>query len=368
MTSPVLEVKSQEASTKLMKAIVRERYGSPDVLQIKEVEKPAPDDVRGVLVKIYASSVNAADRHDMRGPPLIIRIVGPLFRLNVGLRGPKEPRLGTDIAGRVEEVSNNVTQFKPGDEVYGVCVAAYAEYGIARENRIVPKPRSGSFEEYAAVPIAGFTALQALRDKGHIKPGHKVLVNGAGGGVGTFAVQIAKAFGAEVTAVTNTENLDMVRKLGADHVIDYTQEDYTKKGERYDLICDMAASHSIPDYKRIMNPNATFVLVGIGNKISIRRLLYFLIRSRFSSRGDKKFTFFIAKSNQEDLGTLKELIEAGKITPVIDRRYPLTETAQAIRHFEEGHTRGKIVITMDHSDDTQAWSDSYTPSRKEQPR
>src|SRR2546422_10719789 len=359
---------SKQLETRLMKAVVRTSYGSPDGLQIKEVEKPVPNDVRGVLVKIYASSVNAAARHDMRGPPLVIRLVGPLFRLNAGLRRPKEARLGTDIAGRVEAVSSNVTQFKPGDEVYGVCVAAYAEYGIARENRIASKPENGSFEEYAAVPIAGFTALQALRNKGHIKPGHKVVVNGAGGGVGTFAVQIAKAFGAEVTAVTSTDNLDMVRKLGADHVIDYTQEDYTKKGERYDLICDMAASHSIPDYKRIMNPNAPFVLVGIGNKISIRRLLYFLNRSRFSSRGDKKFTFFVAKSNQEDLVTLKELIEAGKITPVIDRRYPLTEEAQAIRYFEEGHTRGKIVITMNHSDDTQASSDSYTPSRREQPR
>ena len=365
---PAMISESKQLEKGLTKAVVRDRFGSPDVLQIKEIEKPAPNDVRGVLVKIYASSVNAADRHDMRGPPLVIRLFGPLFRLKVGFRRPKELGLGTDFAGRVEAVNSNVTQFKPGDEVYGVCVAAYAEYGIARENRIALKPENGSFEEYAAVPIAGFTALQALRDKGHIKLGLKVLVNGAGGGVGTFAVQIAKAFGAEVTAVTNTENLDMVRKLGADRVIDYTQEDYTKKGERYDLICDMAASHSIPDYKRIMNPNATFVLVGIGNKISVRRLLYFLIRSRFSSRGDKKFTFFVAKSNQEDLVTLKELIEAGKITPVIDRRYPLTETAQAMRYFEEGHTRGKIVITMDHSNDTQAWSDSYTPSRREQSR
>src|SRR5256712_11399597 len=292
MIDSTVTMQKDEKSSTLMKAVVRERYGSPEVLQIKELEKPAPDDVRGVLVKIYASSVNPADRYEMTGGPnLLLRIV---VTLRTGLRRPKDPRLGNDFAGKVEAVNSNVTKFKPGDEVYGVCIGAYAEYASAKENRIALKPGNRSFEESAAVGIAGFTALQALRDHGHIQPGHKVLINGAGGGVGTFAVQIAKSFGAEVTAVTSTDNLDMVRKLGADHVIDYTQEDYTKKGERYDLICDMAASHSIPDYKRIMNPNATFVLVGIGNKISIKRLLYFLIRSRFSSRGDKKFTFFIA--------------------------------------------------------------------------
>ena len=341
-------VEPKQVETGLMKAIVREGFGSPDVLQVKDLEKPAPDDVRGVLVKIYASSVNAADRHNIRGPPFMLRLVLPLFRMNMGVRKPKEPGVGTDIAGRVEAVGNNVTQFKPGDEVYGVCMAGYAEYGTAKENRIALKPTNRSFEESAAVPIAGFTALQALRDHGHIKPGQKVLVNGAGGGVGSFAVQIAKSFGAEVTAVTNTGNLDMVRSLGADHVIDYTKEDYTKKGQRYDLICDIGASHSISEYKRVMNPNGIFVLVGMRDVI-IRRLLSFVIRARLS-RGDKKFRFFVAKSNSEDLVTLKELMEAGKIMPVIDRRYPLDETAQAIRYFEEGHTRGKIVITMDHDD------------------
>ncbi len=330
----------------LMKAIVRTKYGSPDVLQIKELEKPAPNDVRGVLVKIYASSVNPADRYDMRGPPFLIRLVLPLFRLGGGLRRPKDPGLGSDIAGRVEAVSNNVTQFKPGDEVFGVCNAGYAEYATARENRLALKPTNRSFDESAAVPIAGFTALQALRNKGHIQPGQKVLVNGAGGGVGTFAVQIAKSFGTEVTAVTSTRNLDMVRSIGADHVIDYTKEDFTNNGQRYDLICDIAANHSVSDYKRIMNPNGTCVIVGWRDKI-IRRLLYFVIRGRLMSRGDKKFVFFIAKSNQEDLVSLKELIEAGKIVPVIDRRYPLGETAQAIRYLEEGHARGKIIITMD---------------------
>src|SRR2546426_6797485 len=226
----------------LMKAIVRERFGSPDVLQIKKVEKPAPNEVRGVLVKIYASSVNAADKHDMRGASIVIRLVGPLFRLSMGVRRPKEPGLGTDFAGVVETVRNDVTQFKPGDEVYGVANAAYAEYGLARDSRIALKPSNTSFEECAAVPIAGFTALQALRDKGHIKPGQKVLINGAGGGVGTFAVQIAKALGAEVTAVTNPANLDMGRKLGADHVIDYTPEGYIKKGEYHYLVVENCAA------------------------------------------------------------------------------------------------------------------------------
>jgi len=300
----------------------------------------------------------------MRGPPFVIRLVGPLFRLKVGFRRPKESGLGTDIAGRVEAVSHNATQFKPGDEVYGVCNAGYAEYATARESRIALKPRNSSFEESAAVPIAGLTALQAVRDKGQIKPGQKVLINGAGGGVGTFAMQIAKAFGAEVTAVTNTGNLDLVRKLGADHVIDYTQEDFAKNEERYDLICDIAASHSISDYKRIMNPNGICVIVGMRDKI-VRRLLYFMIRGRFLSRGDKKFVFFIAKSNQEDFVTLKELIEAGKITRVIDRRYPLSDAAEAMRYLEEGRVRGKIVITVDHNNERPAWSESYVPSRSE---
>ena len=349
-----------EETAKTMRAIVRTEYGSPDVLQVKEVEKPVPNDVRGVLVKIIASSVNPADKYDMRGPPFVIRLFGPLFRLSMGVLRPKEPGLGTDFAGRVEAVSSNVSQFKPGDEVFGVCFAAYAEYGTAKESRIALKPTNLSFEESAAVPIAGFTALQALCNKGHIQPGQKVLVNGAGGGVGTFAVQIAKSFGAEVTAVTNTDFLEMVRKLGADHIVDYTRDDFTKSGELYDLIVDIAATHSISDYKRIMNSNATFVLVGMRDKI-VRRLLSFIIRSRVS-RGDKKFVFFVAKSNQEDLVALTKLMEAGKIVPVIDRRYPLSETAQAMRYLEEGKTRGKIVITVDLDKDKAARSDSYAPS------
>jgi len=350
---------SKELESGRMKAIVRERYGSPDAIQLKELEKPVPDDVHGVLVKVYASSVNAADKYQIRGPPsFLLRLA--LFRS--GVRRPKEQRVGSDIAGRVVAVGNSVTQFKPGDEVYGVCNGAYAEYATAKENRIALKPTNRSFEETAAVPIAGLTALQALRNHGRIKPGQTVLVNGAGGGVGTFAVQIAKSFGAEVTAVTNTGNLDMVRSLGADHVIDYTKEDYTKKGQKYDLVVDTASSHSISAYKRILNPNGTFVLVGMRDKI-IRRLLSFIIRARLS-RGDKKFLFFVAKGNQEDFVILKELMESGKIMPVIDRRYSLGETAQAVRYFEEGHTRGKIIITMDHNNDTPGWSGSNASSRR----
>ena len=289
---------------------------------------------------------------------LALRLVLPLFRMGVGVRRPKEPQVGTDLAGTVEAVSSNVTQFKPGDEVYGVGFHGYAEYAVAREYRVALKPKNRSFEESAAVPIAGFTALQALRNHGHIEPGKKVLINGAGGGVGTFAVQIAKSFGAEVTAVTNTQNLDMVRSLGADHVIDYTKEDFTKNEQRYDLICDIASAHSPSSYKRIMNPNGICVIVGFRDKV-INRLIYFVIRKRFST-GDKKFKFFVAKSNQEDLDFMKELMEAGKITPVIDRRYQLSETPQAIKYLGEGKARGKIVITV--ADDQQP---SRGPSRKE---
>ncbi len=355
---PAMMTESKQAEAGQMKAIVRERFGSPDVLQLKEMEKPAPDDVRGVLVKVYASSVNPADRYDVNGMSFALRLVLPLFRMGVGVRRPKEPQVGMDLAGTVEAVSSTVTQFKPGDEVYGVGFHGYAEYAVARENRVALKPRNLSFEESAAVPIAGFTALQALRNHGHIEPGKKVLINGAGGGVGTFAVQIAKSFGAEVTAVTNTQNLDMVRSLGADHVIDYTKEDFTKNEQRYDLICDIASAHSPSSYKRIMNPNGICVIVGFRDKV-ISRLIYFVIRKRFSW-GDKKFKFFVAKSNQEDLALMKELMEAGKITPVIDRRYRLSETPQAIKYLGEGKARGKIVITI--ADDQQP---SRGPSRKE---
>ena len=357
MIDPTVMMQKDEKSSTMMKAVVRERYGSPEVLETKELQKPVPDNVRGVLVKIYASSINPADRYEMTGGPnLLLRIV---VTLRSGLRKPKDPRIGSDIAGRVEAVSSSVTQFRPGDEVYGVCIGAYAEYGTAKETKIALKPKNRSFEEAASVPIAGITALQALRDHGHIKPGQKVLINGAGGGVGTFAVQIAKSFGAEVTAVTNTQNLDMLRKLGVDHVVDYSKEDFTRNGQRYDLVVDIAASHSISDYKRIMNTNATFVLVGMKDKI-LRRLLSFIVRTKLS-RGDKKFVFFVAKTNHEDFVVLKDMMEAGKIVPVIDRRYSLGETAKAMQYLIEGGARGKILITMDHADDKPAWSQQAPP-------
>lgn len=324
-----------------MRAIVHYRYGPPDVLELKEVEKPTPTEGR-VLVKVHAASVNPADYHPMRGP-LIIRLMA-----RSGLRKPKDPRIGSDLAGRVEAVGNNVTQFKPGDEVYGVGAGGFAEYAVAREDRIALKPANSSFEEAAAVPIAGFTALQALRDKGKVQPGQKVLVNGASGGVGTFLVQIAKAFGAEVTAVCSTQNLDMVKSIGADHVIDYTKEDFTKSGQRYDLICCAVGNRSVSDYKRALNPNGTCVILGF---YGMRRLISNGVWGKLS-RGDKKIGMMMARSTQQDLVALRELIEAGKVVPVIDRRYPLSETADAIRYVEgpnhrPGHARGKVIITME---------------------
>jgi len=332
------------SETKLMKAVFRTRFGPPRVLQIKEMEKPVPNEVRGVLVKIIAAAVNPADRYDMKGPPLLLRMFLPLFKLNMGVFRPKDPVLGSDASGRVVAVTDSVTQFKPGDEVFGSCLGSYAEYAVAREERLVLKPVNCSFDEAAAVPIAAVTALQALRDHGHIQSGQKVLVNGAGGGVGTYAVQIAKYFGGEVTAVTSMENLELVRSLGADHVIDYTKEDYTENGERYDLICEIAANHGFSDYKRSLTPDGTFVLVGMRDKI-ILRLLYFTLLRRLLS-GGRKFRFFIAKINQNDLNLLRDLLETRKVRSVIDRRYRLDEVGEAMQYLGEGHARGKIVITV----------------------
>ena len=329
-----------------MNAVVHDKFGPPKVLELREVEKPAPTDVRGILVKVYASSVNPADYYEMSAP-FMMRLL-----MRAGLRRPKNTRLGTDVAGTVEAVSKTVTQFKPGDEVFGTALNSYAEYATAREDRLVLKPANCTFEEAGAVGIAGFTALQALRDKGNIQSGQKVLINGAGGGVGTFAVQIAKSFGAEVTAVTSTKNMDMVRSLGADHVIDYTKEDFTRNGQRYDLICDIAATGSIGSYKRILNSNGTVVVVGFRNKI-IARLLYFAVLGRLIPKGGRKLRFFIAKSNQKDMNTLKELIETGKLKPVIAKSYPLAETSQAMYDLKEGQTQGKIVITVNDNKETE---------------
>jgi len=326
-----------------MKAIVSARYGPPDVLELKDVEKPAPDEGR-VLVEVRAASVNVADWHSAHGG--IARLFG-------GVRKPKDPRVGIDVAGRVEAVGSKVTQFHPGDEVFGGCAGAFAEYATAREDRLALKPANVSFAEAAAVPVAGITALQGLRDKGQIHAGQKVLVNGASGGVGTFAVQLAKSFGTDVTGVCSTRNLETARSIGADHVIDYTKEDFTRNGQRYDLIYDVVGNHSIAAYKRALNPGGTCIIAGFGfPSVSIVRLLGFMILAPLRSKfGDRKVGFMgIAKLNQKDMAYLGELLEVGKVKPVIDRRYPLSEAAEAMRYLGTGHARGKVVITVDHND------------------
>ncbi len=322
-----------------MKAIVYTKYGPPDVLQLKEIEKPTPKDDE-VLVKVHAASVNPLDWHLMRGKPYIVRI---LF----GLLKPKITRPGRDVAGEVEAVGRNVTQFKPGDEVFGACRGALAEYACAIEDRLALKPANISFEDAAAVPVAAITALQGLRDKGRIQRGHKVLVDGASGGVGTFAVQIAKSFGAEVTAVCSTRNVDTARSIGADHVIDYTREDFTQSGQRYDLIMGANAYHSVFDYRRALSQDGIYVMAGGG-----RVLQAMLLGPLLSRIGSKKMRFFIAKLNKTDLVLLKDFLEAGKVVPVIARRYPLSDVAEALRYLEEGHAQGKVVITLEQNDKT----------------
>ncbi|MGB2862328.1 MAG: NAD(P)-dependent alcohol dehydrogenase [Sedimentisphaerales bacterium] len=322
-----------------MKAIVYTKYGPPEVLQLKEVDKPAPRD-NEVLVKVHAAAANPLDWHRMRGAPLLVR-------LQDGLRRPKNPMLGADIAGRLEAVGRNVSEFQPGDEVFGDCGwgGGFAEYVSVTEKNLVLKPTNLTFEEAAAVPVAAITALQGLRDNGQIQSGQKVLINGASGGVGTFAVQIAKSFGAEVTGVCSTRNLDMVRSIGADQVIDYTQEDFTKHGQHYDLIYDAVGNRSVSDYKRALRPRGTCVITGF---TTMSRLFqHMLLGPLMSMSGSKKIGMQpVAKPNRKDLVFLKELLEAGKVKPVIDRRYPLSETAEAIRYLEKGHARGKVVITM----------------------
>jgi NADPH:quinone reductase-like Zn-dependent oxidoreductase len=330
-----------------MKAIVYHKYGSPDVLKCEEVEKPTIGDNQ-VLIKVHAASLNAADWHLLSADIFLVRLMGR------GLLKPKDQRLGGDLAGRVEAVGSNVTQFQPGDEVLGTGVGAFAEYACARETAVVLKPATMTFETAAAVPIAALTALQGLRDNGQIQPGQKVLIQGASGGVGTFAVQIAKAFGAEVTAVCSTRNLDMARSIGADHVIDYTQEDFTRNGQRYDLILAINGYHPILAYRRALSPTGRYVLVGA----SAAHLLQALFQTMFlgpliSRTGRQKLGFMgVAKINQKDLVLVKELIETGKIVPVIDRSYPLSETAEAFRYFAEVHAKGKVVITVEHNNKT----------------
>ncbi len=329
-----------------MIAIVCTKYGSPDVLQVKEVEKPTPKD-NEVLVKIHAASVNAYDWHLLTADIFLVRLMGG------GLLRPKHKIPGADIAGRVEAAGSNVKQFRPGDEVFGDTSACggggFAEYVSVPERLLALKPANLTFEEAAAVPMAAITALQGLRNQGQIQPGQKVLIQGAAGGVGTFAVQIAKSFGAEVTAVCSTRNLDQARLLGADHVIDYTKEDFTTSGQQYDLILAANGYHPLAAYKLALTPQGIYVMAG-GSKGQIFQAMLF--GSWMSKTGGKKIGGVSAKPNQEDLAYLKGLLEAGKVVPVIDRRYPLRETAEALRYLGEGHARGKIVITVEHSSTT----------------
>jgi NADPH:quinone reductase-like Zn-dependent oxidoreductase len=323
-----------------MRAIVYAEYGPPDVLQLTEVATPTPKDDE-VLIRMRAASVNPLDWHYMRGTPFVLRAAA-------GLRKPKVTRLGADLAGQVEVVGKHVTQFQPGDEVFGVCKGAFAEYACASAGAVVLKPANLTFEQAAAVPVAGFSALQGLRDKGQIRRGQKVMINGAAGGVGTFAVQIAEVFGADVTGVCSTRNVDMVRSIGAHHVIDYTREDFTKSGQRYDLIFDSVGNHSLSDCRRALTTEGTLVLVGGPNRGRwlgpMPGMLQAIVLSRFVRQ---KLLPFLAHLSKDDLIVLRELLEVGKVAPVIDRSYPLSEVPEAIRYLEEGHARGKVVITME---------------------
>ena len=319
-----------------MKAILQTKYGPPEVLQLKEVEKPTPTENQ-VLVKVHAASVNALEWRPFTMTPIFVRLMG-------GLLKPKDPKLGTDIAGRVEAVGSNVTEFRPGDEVFGVAPGAFAEYVCNGASKFALKPANVSFEAAATVPVAAFTALQGLRDRGQIQPGQKVLIDGASGGVGTFAVQLAKSFGAEVTAVCSPRNLDMARSIGADHVIDYTREDFTKNGQRYDLILAVNGYHPILDYRRALSPGGICVVLG-GSMVQVLQGL--LLGPLVSRIGGRKMGFMLAHTNQKDLVFMRELLEAGKVVPVIDRCYPLSEVPQALRYLVDEHARGKVVITVE---------------------
>jgi NADPH:quinone reductase-like Zn-dependent oxidoreductase len=328
-----------------MKAIVYCDYGVPN-LKLRDIEKPVPEDDQ-LLVKVHAASVNPLDWHFIEGTPYVMRAMG------VGLRKPKDTRLGVDFAGTVEAVGKNVTKFKPGDEVFGGRDGAFAEYVCVREPRAVAlKPANITFEQAASVPIAAITALQGIRDKGKVQPGQKVLINGASGGVGTFAVQIAKSYGADVTGVCSTRNLDMVRSLGADHVIDYTKEDFTKGAERYDVIIDNVANRSLSECRRVLTPNGRYVLIG-GGSAKESGLLGPGLTHAFKAMVLSKFVnqqmgMMLADLNQKDLTELGDLMKSGKVKPVIDRTYKsLSELPDAIKYLEEGHARGKVVITVE---------------------
>ena len=326
-----------------MKAIICPKYGSPDVLQLREVVKPVPQEEE-VLIEIHAASLNSRDLRMLRANPFFMRLIpGGLFR-------PKNQILGADVAGRVEAIGCNIKQFQPGDEVFGYLPSAtgrgtFAEYVCAKENLLALKPANLTFEQAAAVPEAAMTALQGLRDKGNIQPGQKVLIHGASGGVGTFAVQIAKAFGAEVTGVCSTRNLEMVRSLGADHVIDYTKEDFTQNGQQYDLILAVNGYHPISDYLKALKPEGTYVVAG-GSMLQLLQAAS--NKKRNSNTGGRKTTIASLVQNQQNLNLIKELLESGKIMPVIDACYPLSRVAEALWYFEREHAQGKVVITVEH--------------------
>jgi NADPH:quinone reductase-like Zn-dependent oxidoreductase len=323
-----------------MKAIVRDKYGASDVLELKDIDKPEIGDDE-VLVRVHAAGVDRGVWHVMAGLPYPIRLAG------YGLRAPKNPVIGSDVAGVVEAVGKSVSRFQRGDEVFGIGKGTFAEYVCAREDKLAPKPANLTFEQAAVVAISGLPALQALRDHGRVEPGQEVLIIGASGGVGTYAVQIAKAFGAHVTGVCSTTKVEMVRSIGADHVIDYTREDFAAGDQRYDLILDIGGNSSLSRLRRTLTPEGTLVIVGgegggrwLGGT---DRQLRAMMLSRFVGQ---KLGTFISKENHEDMLVLKELIESGKLTPVIDRTYPLAEVPEAIRYLEEGHAQGKVVITV----------------------
>jgi len=320
-----------------LKAILCERYGPPEkVLHLREVDKPIPAEGQ-VLLKVRAASVNISNYFGLTG---LTRLLGG------GLRRPKDPKVGTDVAGTVEEVGTSTTRFKVGDEVFGVCDGSFAEYAAAREDRLALKPANSSFDEAASVPVAGLTALQALRDKGRLQPGQDVAVNGGSGGVGTFAVQIGKSLGSSVTAVCSTRNIEQALSIGADRAIDYTKEDFTRDGRSYDLICDIVGNHSVSDYKRALKPGGACIIVGFANN-PIAGLIKFAILGKLGSTGNKKIGFLgIAKMNSKDLGYMAEFLAAGKVRPVIERRYALAEAGAALQYIGEKHTRGKVVISM----------------------
>jgi NADPH:quinone reductase-like Zn-dependent oxidoreductase len=321
------------------------------VIEVDDLDKPVPRD-NEVLIKVRAASVNPLDWKTMTGGPYIVRLL-------LGLRKPKIKQLGVDVAGQVETVGRNVTQFKPGDAVFGTCCGAFAEYACTcqsaklMKSALVIKPDNVTFEQAACAPIAGLTALQGLRNKGRIQPGQKVLINGAAGGVGTFAVQIAKSFGTDVTGVCSTRNVDMVRSIGANRVIDYTQEDFTKGEQRYDLLLDNVGNHSLSACRRVLNPKGILVMVGAPNDLRVidllARLIGALVLSWFVSQ---KLVIFLARSNTEDLTIVGQLMATGKVTSVIDRRFSLSEVPEALRYLEEGHARGKVAITLEHNNET----------------